>query len=280
MNDYFGALLRSSGIAVDAEASSFSGSTQGAQPISDDYGIQEVYEERIAAPDAASVRTPFPSDPLVTSSERPRTFAAAEHADIPARPAVDLSTLSSPARVSGAYATSTPNSTTAPRLPIPAQGESTHPTRQDRLDHEPDLVHAAFRWIAAGENAVQAVPETAVASEFASQDVTEERQPHGMGTLPTGTSAVDERLKSMASPVSVEHGTHFRTTFGNERLRSIASPLSAQSASEQPIESQATLRADAPPPATATLRAPSAATRPVSERPLRSGLSRRALWRI
>lgn len=287
MSNYFGALMRSSGLSVGADASFRALPTR---PIPADYGIEEIVEERIVAQSPASPHLATPLDPAHKQARpgRGEGTAASGIETAPPRFAMDKATPATTAPMLETHASSLPdavtsNRPTADHTPI-GEKESNHTAGKDTPPAGSALVRAALRWVAAGESPAPGKPSMP-APRFGWPDVSEERWVRagveGLASEPT----IEDRLEFFASPMTVQP-VPARAAESPAILRDLVprpqGPI-PDHARDDMIEvsiGSIHVRVDALPPPAVAPAAPSPATRPAAEAPPRSGLSRRALWRI
>jgi hypothetical protein len=295
MNDYFGALLRSSGIAVGSNNISKSYSET---PIPADYGISEINEQVNVTPndEGGSINTSISSTENLSVQSPSKVpdegFSPAGIEGISMPSAIESETLDIKSPLIKVHADSSLGNTTrveklAGDDALLHQIAPNHSSNQESPPSGPALVQAALRWIVAGENQTQVAPKEAMKHESRTGEQDAE--------VDYSSIALDE------SPVS--------KPVDQERFEAVLSPLSVQSVRAQPIDFQATmrdpvrpseapysgfekeevveisigsihLRVDAPPPLAAATRTPPPVNKATTEWRPRSSLSRRALRRI
>jgi hypothetical protein len=314
MSDYFGALMQSSGLPVDTDATSRLDTARPVAPSPADYGIVEVDEQVNHAQNIDSAHMTAPLEPVqdhiesATGGEAARPSiggAPAPSAIEKAIPVTVAPTHSAiektipvmvPATVvptSEAYATSFSESpvanghTTDNEAPLRGN-ESSHLPSPDSPPVGPTLLQAALRWIASGESPAQAVPESAaiVSPQAGLSVVPKEVQARMRGEASGATRAFDERLELSSPSSSVSQLLRTQAVETPVPLpdsllqqRSPAQDPGCEDAIEVTIGS-INVRIDAPSPPAVAATAPLPAFRTSPESPPRSGLSRRTLWRI
>lgn len=292
MSDYFAALMRSSGMAFGADASSQSARTPVAPP---DYGIEEVDEQVSAAPgsplaqpqrvaplgSARNLNDPAPGAGTVSSAME--TAAS--------RSLIDGTAPATFVPSAAAFPGPSPDSMTAHRAPADhmstGQGESSPSARKDVPPAGPALVQAALRWIAAGEDPISSAPEAASrpVTRLVTSDVSEETSARGMTEFPPVETAVQDMPQSVTSTTAVRP-VRAQPIESLATIRNSDEPRQAvihDHARDEVIEvsiGSIHVRVDAPSPPALAQTAPTPASRPTAEPPPRSGLSRRVLWRI
>lgn len=293
MNDYFGALMQSSGLSVDADATSRWNTTIHDTSSTADYGIVEIDDQVSVAHNEYSVNKTMPFEP-----GQGRTGVASE--DGPVQPGVGIAPIPSVVEESRAITIEpmveaqaadalvgdmrSSDAATPPRSTEPSQFHS-----KDSLPPEPTLVQAALQWIAEGESLGQAVPESAsmLSPGLDPTVVSKEVEAHVRAEDSAGNRVIEERLElspqsSSMPPLgvqAVEASVTLHDTDTLKHRRALAHDPGGQDAIKVTIGS-INVRVDAPPPPAVSVTAPSSTLRTSSESPPRSGLSRRTLWRI
>ena len=266
MIDYFGALIRSSGLSVDSDVSAGTPAETPLDPAATDYGLVEFEIQRDTTPAAT------PAVPAQAAEHAPHTGAAEMR-----------QTAIAPARA--AYVER------APARSLPASSESI--ARQQ--SHTPDLgqamVHAAMRWVAVDtHNAITSpeivpmprptppVPAMKVASHRASALTTPLVNVEEVRTVPRATTPLPPKVVTPIRVESIEHpGSIDRAA---QRATGATRPVPHEEVVEISIGA-IHLRVDAPPSQTVAQATPAPASRAMADRaPMRSGLARRALRRI
>ena len=294
MSDYFGALMRSSGLSVDADATSRLDTARQVTPSPADYGIVEVDGQVNHAQNKDSAHMTMPLEPMQDQTAL-ATGGEAERPSIEVAPtpsAIEKAMPNTVAPTSEAFATSLPESpvasgcTTSNEAPL-RENESRYGPSPDSLPPGPTLVQAALRWIAGGESLGQVVPDSALmvsprlGLSVASKEVQAPPQAEGsMGKLASkqrrelfGPSSSVPPLRTQA--VKAPQDLHDSAQHGRVQAHAPAS----ENGVEVTIGS-INVRVSAPPSPAVAVTVPSPTLRTSSESPPRSGFSRRTLWRI
>jgi len=297
MSDYFGALMKSSGLAVGAGVASRLPMAQGSNPVPADYGIEEVDGRPIAAPSGSAERMDRPSSPPQTLANRhneadPPKPAAKEP---PARATPPLCAFAEeagePASGLEGQATLRPNPAT---ITGPATGHAPPARAEPPLTPHPAatspglaMVQAAMRWVAVGEKADEAGQgePSASAPRFVSMDLSDGIRPGGSAEALADRPTAEERTEAFFKPPMAGQIAYPQR---EESLASIRTPADRRHvantsfAGEEVVDisiGSIHVRVDAPPPPLVALTTPPPANGNTPEPP-RSGFSRRSLWRI
>lgn len=290
MSDYFGALMRASGLVNTPPL-------PRTPPSPADYGIEEIVEERrITAPVDARAQASIPVQPLLNNpahlpqeavpSAQAQAPAAIEQAEpmampLPMRKAIEPSTpalpqtwvaettLQTTEKTAGAYSVPDGQPASA-QPPLPPQRQTTDPGLT--------LIQAALRWVATGEAEAERMPGQPPAPASALPPSSAQARPEGI--VYTGQPALEERPLGTPNPPPAQP-TYLKPQESRAFIRAAAAERqkAPRLATEETIEvSIGTIhvRVDAPPPPAPSAPAPN----PANTQPPRSGLSRRALWRI
>lgn len=286
MSDYFGALLRSGGLPVSGIRPVTGDASLVRRYNPEDFGIHEIDEQRIVPAGAASNDQPtVPSTPAATRAGSGEAEALAVGPVNPALPPPLKPTRpESPNAAPAPELARDDERLASPTLPMHAEPTFSEPAASPSSG--PALVQTALRWIAAGERITDEASESSptppplrASSEppdahersAAASTITPDPPAPAMPLTP-----VPERAPMRAQPRAAPEATaSLREPAADRRAAVPGFPR------EEVIEvsiGAIHVRVDAP-PAVAVTPTPPAPQPAVTPAP-RSGLSRRALWRI
>jgi hypothetical protein len=285
MSDYFGALLRMSGIAVGAGAPAVAHPVAPSAPVV----IQAEHSASAEQPQAVQqtrVKQPSRQPPGDTTGAAPIVPQNAESEPMPVHP--EAGRQDTPSSRGDRDGTAQAQARTAiepdaARAPSPARaGERAAAATDPPLGQA--LVRAAMRWVAAGPQQATHPPERAIPRDQA-PSIAAKTDGAVVGRTPHDTAVELETERPRAFPVrelEVAQASAPRPAIAAMAMASTAPPDVREEVVDISIGA-IHVRVDAPSPQTVARTpppSPAAASRPTAPAPARSGLSRRAMRRI
>lgn len=293
MSDYFGSLMRSSGLFLERGAALRPGIPPQDSASPADYGIVEVDEHvSMVHPNASKDKT----EPLIPAQGQPG-LEAEEGA---VRPRIEIAPMpflienARPAAIAPMIQAEEADSSDFVVAERRAHEEGSSDVNVASRFHEKEplaarsaVVQAALRWVASGEDHTGAATEPWPVrpqrsdSSFVRRDIQAPQLAESRGSHQED----EEQLDSVGSPSFVRLGQAQSVEapatlqdFNQHRQTSARDPV-PDNMVEVTIGS-INVRVDAPPPPTVAATAPPPVPRGTAEAPPRSGLCRRTLWRI